>query len=272
MCAGAHYWAGIGRLVFALSGAQLAAIVPPGGPALDLSCREVFARGNVGIEVDGPCPELVDEALALFDGLWAPSATPDGGEVGPASPWSAFAAAEPELAAFAADRLRAAPGYLATVRADGSATGPSGHARRHRGRAVRLHGAHLPQGPRPPGTAVVRAPQRGPGHERHRRRGVRDADGASRSTTPTSAPPWPPPRPTTRPTATCCSSCWSPTCGPTATAMWPCPSAAAGRAAADAPLSWRGRRRARRGSAPTPGRVRAAGGCSCRGEGAGCRG
>ena len=121
MCAGAHYWAGIGRLVFALSGAQLAAIVPSGGPALDLSCREVFARGNVGIEVDGPCPELVDEALALFDGLWAPSATPDAGEVEPASPWSAFAAAEPELAAFAADRLRAAPGYLATVRADGSA-------------------------------------------------------------------------------------------------------------------------------------------------------
>jgi hypothetical protein len=31
--------------------------------------------------------------------------------------WGAFAAEEPELAAFVADRLRAAPAYLATVRA-----------------------------------------------------------------------------------------------------------------------------------------------------------
>jgi hypothetical protein len=34
--------------------------------------------------------------------------------------WSAFAATEPELAAFGEGRLRAAPAYLATVRADGS--------------------------------------------------------------------------------------------------------------------------------------------------------
>jgi len=34
--------------------------------------------------------------------------------------WGQFAAAQPELAAFAADRLRAAPAYLATLRADGA--------------------------------------------------------------------------------------------------------------------------------------------------------
>jgi hypothetical protein len=34
--------------------------------------------------------------------------------------WGAFAAAVPELAAFAAARLRAAPSYLATVRASGA--------------------------------------------------------------------------------------------------------------------------------------------------------
>jgi hypothetical protein len=34
--------------------------------------------------------------------------------------WGAFAATEPELAAFVAERLRAAPAYLATVRADGA--------------------------------------------------------------------------------------------------------------------------------------------------------
>jgi hypothetical protein len=33
--------------------------------------------------------------------------------------WGEFAAAEPELAGFVAERLRAAPSYLATVRADG---------------------------------------------------------------------------------------------------------------------------------------------------------
>jgi Pyridoxamine 5'-phosphate oxidase len=34
--------------------------------------------------------------------------------------WGAFAAAEPELAAFVAERLRASPAYLATVRAGGA--------------------------------------------------------------------------------------------------------------------------------------------------------
>jgi Pyridoxamine 5'-phosphate oxidase len=34
--------------------------------------------------------------------------------------WGAFAAAEPELAAFVAERLQAAPSYLATVRSSGA--------------------------------------------------------------------------------------------------------------------------------------------------------
>ena len=58
MCAGGQYWSGIGRLVFALSGAQLADIAPDGGRSLRLSSREVFDRGNVPIDVDGPCEEL----------------------------------------------------------------------------------------------------------------------------------------------------------------------------------------------------------------------
>src|SRR5262249_7147568 len=36
------------------------------------------------------------------------------------TPWGAFAAVESELAAFVAERLRAAPSYLATVRASGA--------------------------------------------------------------------------------------------------------------------------------------------------------
>ena len=70
MCAGGQYWAGIGRLVFALSGAQLADLVPGGGPALRLSSREVFARGNVPIAVEGPCAELAAESASVFEGFW----------------------------------------------------------------------------------------------------------------------------------------------------------------------------------------------------------
>jgi len=70
MCAGGQYWSGIGRLVFALSGDQLNAIVPEGGRTLQLSSREVFERGSVHIVVDGPCNDLHDEALAVFDGFW----------------------------------------------------------------------------------------------------------------------------------------------------------------------------------------------------------
>lgn len=70
MCATGQYWAGIGRLVFAVSGAQLAELVPGGVRTLRLSSREVFARGNAPVEVEGPCEELAAEAVAVFDGFW----------------------------------------------------------------------------------------------------------------------------------------------------------------------------------------------------------
>ncbi|QXC59588.1 nucleoside deaminase [Aquihabitans sp. G128] len=70
MCAGAHYWAGIGRLVFALSGAELAELVPGSVPTLSLSASEVFLRGNRPIIVEGPCEELAAEARGVFDGAW----------------------------------------------------------------------------------------------------------------------------------------------------------------------------------------------------------
>jgi tRNA(Arg) A34 adenosine deaminase TadA len=73
MCAGGQHWAGIGRLVFALSGAQLADLVPGDGPALRLSSREVFARGTVPITVEGPCEELAADAASVFDGFWTTS-------------------------------------------------------------------------------------------------------------------------------------------------------------------------------------------------------
>jgi tRNA(Arg) A34 adenosine deaminase TadA len=70
MCAGAIYWAGIGRLVYALSEHRLRAITGnhPENPTLNLPCRDVFASGQRSTEVIGPL--LEDEAAALHDGVW----------------------------------------------------------------------------------------------------------------------------------------------------------------------------------------------------------
>ena len=60
--------------MFALSGEQLADIVPPGGGrSLRLSSREVFARGDSPVDVEGPCDELAADALAVFDGFFTRS-------------------------------------------------------------------------------------------------------------------------------------------------------------------------------------------------------
>ncbi|MBV8916483.1 nucleoside deaminase [Bradyrhizobium sp.] len=70
MCAGAIYWAGIGRVVYGLSEHRLRAITGnhPENPTLDLPCREVFSRGQRPTEVVGPL--LEDEAAALHEGVW----------------------------------------------------------------------------------------------------------------------------------------------------------------------------------------------------------
>lgn len=70
MCAGAIYWAGIGRLVYGLSEHRLRAITGnhPENPTLNLPCREVFASGQRSTVVIGPL--LEDEAAALHDGVW----------------------------------------------------------------------------------------------------------------------------------------------------------------------------------------------------------
>jgi tRNA(Arg) A34 adenosine deaminase TadA len=70
MCAGAIYWAGIGRVVYGLSELRLRSVTGdhPENPTLDLPCREVFRSGQRAIEVVGPL--LEDEAEALHAGLW----------------------------------------------------------------------------------------------------------------------------------------------------------------------------------------------------------
>ena len=70
MCAGAIYWAGIGRLVYGLSEHRLRAVTGnhPENPTLDLPCREVFKSGQRATEVLGPL--LENEAEAVHAGAW----------------------------------------------------------------------------------------------------------------------------------------------------------------------------------------------------------
>jgi tRNA(Arg) A34 adenosine deaminase TadA len=70
MCAGAIYWAGIGRVVYGLAECRLKAVTGDHAenPTLDLPCRVVFAAGQRPVEVIGPL--LEDEAAALHEGIW----------------------------------------------------------------------------------------------------------------------------------------------------------------------------------------------------------
>ena len=70
MCAGAIYWSGIRRVVYALSEERLLQLTGnhPENPTLSLPCREVFARGQREIEVVGPM--LEDEAALPHKDFW----------------------------------------------------------------------------------------------------------------------------------------------------------------------------------------------------------
>jgi tRNA(Arg) A34 adenosine deaminase TadA len=71
MCAGAIYWAGIGRVVFGMTEHELKSLTGnhAENPTLDLPCRTVFTAGQRHVEVVGPM--LADEAAALHIGVWS---------------------------------------------------------------------------------------------------------------------------------------------------------------------------------------------------------
>ena len=70
MCAGAIYWAGIGRVVYGQSEKDLKAATGAHeeNPTLDLPCRVVFDAGQRPTVVVGPL--LAEEAAALQRGYW----------------------------------------------------------------------------------------------------------------------------------------------------------------------------------------------------------
>lgn len=70
MCAGATYWAGIGRVVYGLSESELGRLIGPHPENLtmDLPCRIVLGAGQRRIDVVGPLLEA--ESRAVHEGFW----------------------------------------------------------------------------------------------------------------------------------------------------------------------------------------------------------
>ena len=72
MCSGAIYWSGIGRVVYALSEADLLKLTGNDrqNPTMHLPCRKVLNEGQRYIQVEGPFAELTEEALTAHKGYW----------------------------------------------------------------------------------------------------------------------------------------------------------------------------------------------------------
>lgn len=66
MCTGAIYWAGVRRIVYALSSEELAKVAGGNGLA---ACREVLKGAEKEVEVAGPF--MLEEALKVHEGYWS---------------------------------------------------------------------------------------------------------------------------------------------------------------------------------------------------------
>ncbi len=72
MCAGAIYWANIGRVVYGMTERRLLELTGSNeqNPTFDLPCREVFAKGQKEITVIGPIHEIEVEAAEVHKSYW----------------------------------------------------------------------------------------------------------------------------------------------------------------------------------------------------------
>jgi tRNA(Arg) A34 adenosine deaminase TadA len=72
MCAGAIYWSGIGRVVYALSEQDLYRLTgaDPENPTMRLGARAVLGSGQRDVQVEGPFD--IREAIEVHEGFWDP--------------------------------------------------------------------------------------------------------------------------------------------------------------------------------------------------------
>jgi tRNA(Arg) A34 adenosine deaminase TadA len=73
MCAGTVYWANIGRVVFAMTEAQLLAHTGnhAENPTMSVSSHYVFSHAQKAVDVIGPVPAAAAEVVALQQSFWA---------------------------------------------------------------------------------------------------------------------------------------------------------------------------------------------------------
>lgn len=72
MCCGAIYWGNVGRVVFGTTEKRLLELTGDDeqNPTFDLPCRDIFARGQKDIKVEGPFPEFEEESVEPHIGYW----------------------------------------------------------------------------------------------------------------------------------------------------------------------------------------------------------
>lgn len=72
MCAGAIYWANIGRVVYAMAERRLLQLTGNNeqNPTFDLPSREIYRHGQKKISVAGPFPELEVAVAAVHHNYW----------------------------------------------------------------------------------------------------------------------------------------------------------------------------------------------------------
>ena len=73
MCAGAAYWANIGRVVYGMTEAQLLAETGSHAenPTMSVSSRHVFDHGQKPVDLIGPVPEMETEIADLQARFWS---------------------------------------------------------------------------------------------------------------------------------------------------------------------------------------------------------
>ena len=72
MCAGACYWGNIGRIVYAMDEVNLLKMTGNNeeNPTFSHPCRVILAGGQKEMVVNGPYPELFEEAAQAHEGFW----------------------------------------------------------------------------------------------------------------------------------------------------------------------------------------------------------